>query len=333
MNTALRDFWRRLGGVGLFLWTAPLVLAACVLGGIIPQQEEAAPLVRWLGLNALFSRWWFSALLVLLGINLAVCSLSRLRTLRWAVWLTHAGMLVILAGGLVTGLAGRHGSLRLETGRDAAEAPARGGGTLALPFGVRLVSFTIERHGADRHVLLPANAAPGGAIALEPGKDVAIAPGTTVRLLTSYPDFVMGDHGPESRSTDPRNPAAQVEVRRGGKRTTVWLFERFPEYGHAHGASFGLPDLRYRFEPARIKQFASEVEVLEEGRVVASRRIAVNTPLRWKGWTLYQSGYDRERDGVSVLQVSHDPGTPVVYAGFILMPLGLLLTALDRRSK
>lgn len=319
--------------MGLFLWLVPAVLATCILGGVIPQGEEASPLVRLLGLNAVFSRWWFAALLGLLGLNLGVCSLQRLWTLRRPVWVTHLGMLVILAGGLATGLASRHGTLRLEPGRTATEAAARDGGALVLPFGVRLVKFTIEKYGADRHVLVSAESPGRPEILLDERRAAAIAPGTTARLVRAYPDFVVGAGGPATRSAEPRNPAAQMEVTRGGKRSRVWLFERFPSYAHAHGGAFGLPDLLYRFEPAAVRQYRSEVDVVEDGKVVASRVVQVNTPLHWKGWTLYQSAYDPNDARVAVLQVARDPGTPVVYLGFLLLPVGLLLTALDGRTR
>ncbi len=322
--------WRQLGGVSLFLVLAPAVLAACILGGVIPQGEDAAPWARLLGLDAIFSRRWFLALLGLLGLNLAACSLQRLRTLRLPVWLTHVGMLVILLGGLLTGLASRHATLVLEPGKTVAEAPARDGTSLALPFSVRLVRFTVEKYGTDRHLLA---AAPGEELPLETGRAADLGRGVTARLLTAYPDFMMGDHGPTTRSADPRNPAALVEIRRGGKASRLWLFERFPLFYREHGTDKGLPDLLYRFTPARVKQFVSELEVLENGKVVAAPRVAVNSPLHRRGWRLYQSGYDPARPGVSILQVSRDPGTPVVYLGFVLLPLGLLLTAFDRRGK
>ena len=54
----------------------------------------------------------------------------------------------------------------------------------------------------------------------------------------------------------------------------------------------------------------------------------MNKPLRWKGFTLYQAGYDPENPGYSSLLVSHDPGVPLVYAGFLLLTAGLIWTFL-----
>lgn len=65
-----------------------LIVVICVLGGIIPQgmrSEEYARLfgdtaskaILFLGLNRVFTVWWFVALVALLLINLFLCSLSR----------------------------------------------------------------------------------------------------------------------------------------------------------------------------------------------------------------------------------------------------------------
>ncbi len=65
-----------------------LIVVICVLGGIIPQgmrSEEYARLfgdtaskaILFLGLNRVFTVWWFVSLVALLLINLFLCSLSR----------------------------------------------------------------------------------------------------------------------------------------------------------------------------------------------------------------------------------------------------------------
>jgi cytochrome c biogenesis protein ResB len=79
------------------------------------------------------------------------------------------------------------------------------------------------------------------------------------------------------------------------------------------------------YGPSRgpIKQFRSKVAIIENNRIVSRQSIEVNAPLRWKGYTLYQAGYDPENAGFSNLLVSSDPGVPVVYTGFLLLTAGL----------
>lgn len=54
--------------------------------------------------------------------------------------------------------------------------------------------------------------------------------GLTLRPLTFIPDFVMGDGGITSRSTEPVNPAARVIITEQGKPDYEgWLFAAMPE--------------------------------------------------------------------------------------------------------
>jgi hypothetical protein len=54
--------------------------------------------------------------------------------------------------------------------------------------------------------------------------------------------------------------------------------------------------------------------------------IAMNKPLKYKGYKFFQSSFERNRGGeTSVLTVSRDPGTLLVYAGSILMVVGLIM--------
>ena len=81
---------------------------------------------------------------------------------------------------------------------------------------------------------------------------------------------------------------------------------------------------RYEYAPGDIGQFRSSLTVVENGRQTARKTIWVNEPFRHKGYTFYQSGYDPADPTFSSLQVAKDPSVPIVYAGFILLPLGLV---------
>ena len=97
-----------------------IILAACVAGSIIPQGasktaytelygETRASLISELGLDHVFTCWWFILLAALLCINLIACSISRFPSLYrawknspkkgigiWGSWITHLGMLLLI---------------------------------------------------------------------------------------------------------------------------------------------------------------------------------------------------------------------------------------------
>jgi cytochrome c biogenesis protein ResB len=53
--------------------------------------------------------------------------------------------------------------------------------------------------------------------------------------------------------------------------------------------------------------------------------VQVNQPLSYKGYTFYQLSYNPEDLSWSTLEVVRDPGVVVVYSGFALLMVGLLI--------
>ncbi len=82
--------------------------------------------------------------------------------------------------------------------------------------------------------------------------------------------------------------------------------------------------LGYERAAGRVKEYESEVEVIENGRVVRRHVIQVNSPLVHKGTRLSQISYDDKNLRYTVLGVSRDSGVWFVYAGFVALTLGLM---------
>lgn len=62
-----------------------------------------------------------------------------------------------------------------------------------------------------------------------------------------------------------------------------------------------------------------------------SRVISMNHPLEYGGYTLYQSSYALdEESSISVLSVSRDPGRPIVFAGYIVLLIGMMWVLVKR---
>ena len=71
-----------------------------------------------------------------------------------------------------------------------------------------------------------------------------------------------------------------------------------------------------------IRNFRSTID-LHDGSAVERRTLAVNSPLTFKGYTFYQTGYNPDDLSWTSLQVVRDPGVPLVYSGFGLLVGGL----------
>ena len=71
--------------------------------------------------------------------------------------------------------------------------------------------------------------------------------------------------------------------------------------------------------------FESDVELTDPKRgVMLMRKISMNNPLKYRGFAFYQSSYIEGPAETTVLSVRSDPGTPFVYAGFIIVILGVI---------
>jgi len=127
----------------------------------------------------------------------------------------------------------------------------------------------------------------------------------------------------ESREeTDPDRFVARIRLR---NRTTGRTEEiELPTDNIIHRG-----DLRFALvREYPIEQYISHIRVIEDGRTVLTKAIQMNDPLKYQGYTFYQSSYDSEAGEASrytVLSAKRDPGVWFVYVGFGSLTLGLVI--------
>ncbi len=74
------------------------------------------------------------------------------------------------------------------------------------------------------------------------------------------------------------------------------------------------------------QSFESDVELHDAaGGITLKRTISMNNPLTWRGYKIFQSGYQDGPPKLSIFSVRKDPGVPLVYTGFIVVVLGIAL--------
>lgn len=83
----------------------------------------------------------------------------------------------------------------------------------------------------------------------------------------------------------------------------------------------------------RIKDFKSKIVVIDHEKAVAAKIVRVNHPLFYKGFSFLQSSYDEKEYKWTGLEVVKDPGVPFVYAGFLLLNIGIILIFCFRPKK
>jgi cytochrome c biogenesis protein len=259
--------------------------------------------------------------------------LARKRRLGWfGADVVHVGLLVILAGGLTSGVASRRADLALAEGQTAdvpqasfqvrldafeTEYYPNGGvkdwkSTVTVleagrpvlsrtvevnkPLAYRGVSFYQQSYGHDwtrarlgLELRKPDEAAFIRSVSARVGDRVPVdGPGASHVVVRRFvPDFVIGEGGRVvSRSEEPRNPAAQVEVWDGEARVfSGWVFARFPDFGQAH---------------------APGAKPAEAPRLAVILKDYAGSPY-------------------SVLEAARDPGAGLIWVGCALVLAGLFL--------
>ena len=87
----------------------------------------------------------------------------------------------------------------------------------------------------------------------------------------------------------------------------------------------------------RAASYESDVQVKQNGVSGEKTTISMNEPLKYNGFTFYQSSFQQDdfgRPTMSILSVNRDPGRPWKYLGSLLIVLGAIhLFYFKRRKK
>lgn len=137
------------------------------------------------------------------------------------------------------------------------------------------------------------------------------------------------------------NPALHVTVRDGKEERTLWVGTGMPhpvaiggrevtvDYRSRRfdlGFSVQLEDFREINYPgiSMAQSFESDVVVTAPDKQFP-RMISMNNPLKFRGFKLFQSSFQRGERETSIFSVARDPGVPVVYTGSLILVVGLIL--------
>jgi len=196
------------------------------------------------------------------------------------------------------------------------------------PFKIKFTRSGPPGHVLDHvFILRPPEGAPvvaharGGELVgrAESGPGVAVGvreTGLEVVIDKFYENAVVEREIKESPEVAGRG-AVELALEHNGERNTHLLWEDTP---------VDVPGYRLVYvREERIKDFYSVLQIIDGDKVAVEKKIEVNDPLRYGGYALYQSSYDRESLRWSGLQVRKDPGVPLVYAGFAVQILGMII--------
>ena len=100
---------------------------------------------------------------------------------------------------------------------------------------------------------------------------------------------------------------------------SIYLKDFRIEY-YSHPPAF----LRKQEGAASIRDYFSDVILLEGEKQIAQKVLEVNHPLHYGGYHFYQHSYDMEKGEYTILTVVSDSGLNLVYTGYVVLSVAVL---------
>lgn len=243
--------------------------------------------------------------LVLMGLNLSLCTFRRRKSLPKTVIIMHVGSILVLAGSLISSFGFvATANITEGTSSDMVYRPDLG---KDVPLGMNL---SVEKMNTEYYPV-PVR--------------VGVLKGNEKHglfELKTGESFKLGDI---------RVKADGIEF--SGENLKLSIFDGNQLIGHADTS--GNNDLPQQFpysfvlvafrDPA-IKREWVDLKLDKGNETVAVGHSEVNTPLKWNDLRFYYIGMDRDKYGFALvgIQIVRDPGRPYIYFGFCVMGLGAI---------
>ena len=361
-KTFLKKIAMRLARTDILFWTLPPLMILLVIGTIAQ---------KYIGLYASLHLYFASfitfigpipfpggfTLMTILFINMLMKFLifSEWSWQKSGTILTHLGVLILIIGGGITAATQKEGFLIIKQGESSTTIEDYHQRLFRITKdGTPILSIPHEKISEGKIISIPDTAA---SITIDQfclhcrvemrgdhEKAGWHAPGSSMKLADARP---LPEH--EQNMTGVEFTVRGIDDKQNGKYLT---FDKFPKPPHIN-----IDGTNYQFEivreirelPFRIhlisfeqklhagtdmaKAYQSDVNVID-GDTEWNVRIEMNEPLRYKGYTLYQSSFDMSGDTpYTILNVVENKGQFFPYLATIVMVVGLVLHMILRRKR
>ena len=202
-----------------------------------------------------------------------------------------------------------------------------------LPFSIKLKDFRVEYYQTDEdsvpRLYIRTQEKRDLQLVAKVGEEISLGRDSgKLKVVRTFRNFKIRIEGEEKIVTDQgqggENPAVEVEIELpDGNSYTRYVFGRFADFDHGEDED-GLQLSYVPKGPRVIRDYFSDVVVIEDGKELKSKTIEVNHPLHYGGYHLYQHSYDSEAHKYTILSVTSDSGLYAVYGGYWLLCMGVL---------
>ncbi|MBI5675394.1 MAG: ResB-like family cytochrome C biogenesis protein [Nitrospirae bacterium] len=243
------------------------------------------------------------ALLALMVINLALCTLRRIKTLSAPALIMHIGVFASFIGGGISAF-GFVATVNVYEG-DSTENVYRWDLKRDVPLGVEI---NVKKLNEEYYPV--------------PLKIGVLRDGEKIRLFTlkTGEKFALENYLIQVDSLDIKSQSMKLSIFNG---------DNYIGYTDTTGVIQMSEHFPYEFKLVSymdpvIKKTWVDLVLSKGGKIVAEGRTEVNSPLEWQGLKFYHTATSRDLYGNPFIgiQITRDPGTPVTYFGFCLVGIG-----------
>lgn len=252
-----------------------------------------------------------TVLIALMGVSTFACTAKRVKTLPRCVLVIHAGVILTLAGAVLSSF-GSVATVNVYEGKSVTEA-YRWDLKADAPLGFELL---IKKIGMEYY---PAPVR----IGVLKGEDKV-----GLFTLATGESFEVGGLLVTVRELDTVGKRARLDITQGGQligSVDTSAAQQMP-------AGFPYAFRLVSYKTPKVKRTWVDLALMQGAQTVAQGTSEVNSPLRYGSLDLFhvQTSRDPSGNGYAGIQLVRDPGRPVVFAGLALVSLGALWTAARR---
>lgn len=330
---ALHYFWKGklknwLSSIQAAIGAITVYTILVILMGFIDQSDQNASLiVKNLGLSHINRSWYFLFISVYLLLILGLVILRRLKKLlkfrNLAFFLNHLGIwVVIAAASLGTGDLKRL-TLPLLVNQQSNLAYNKKK-LEKIPFTIRLNKFEVKNFNPNVIIYNYHNRE----ILNESGVNYTAELNNkftydkiNFSVVKIIKNAIASDNG--FIETDSANGqfAAFIRVSSPHFNDSVWVSSG--NYSMPSTVALINSDIGITLSLPQEKEYTSIIDIYDSGKSIKDVHIEVNKPYNYKGYKIYQQGFDMvDNSKLSILGIVKDPWLPVVYTGFIMLLIG-----------
>jgi hypothetical protein len=247
--------------------------------------------------------WPGSLVLGVMALNLALCTIKRIKSLSKPVIIMHLGTILVLAGGVASSF-GFIATVNIYEGTSV-NAAYRWDLQKDIPLGIDLAvkKITIEYYPVPIQVGVLRGEEKIHLFELKTGGQFILEPYT-----------VRADY---------------FELPSKNLRLSVIEAGRIIGVVDTEGARELPPDFPYDFKLVAyknpfLKRVRTDLAISKNSKIIAEGTSEVNSPLTWEKLSFYNTNIDLDEHGLRFagFQITHDPGRPLVYFGFLVIGVG-----------